>query len=113
MVWLLQGFFNAPQGYKDPKGTDGVDYKPLEAAIYKFLVTQLRNDYQNLCNGSVNHISLLAKWLPREGSSLDKAVNFVSNMYGTMGFISDEVYISLRVRLRPNKPKFGLLQRRS
>ena len=50
----------------------------LNSFIYKMLETQINLDLLNFSKNK--QISLLAKWIPRQQSSFDKKLNFVTNM---------------------------------
>lgn len=51
------------------------DNKELQDFIYKFLLEEFKKDVQRYNNHE--KITTLAKWMPREGNSFDKRLNFV------------------------------------
>lgn len=55
---------------------DHCDYGPMKENIYKLLVDQFNRDKQSM--QTMDRISTLAKWLPREGSELGKRLRFMS-----------------------------------
>lgn len=52
----------------------------LNNYIYELLIDQLNDDYDNYTFNKASNISMLAKWIPRQGKSFDKKYGFVNEI---------------------------------
>jgi hypothetical protein len=71
---------------------EGVDYTPLVDAIYGLMVEQFKKDMNTLekskKDGTVPILSLLGKWLPRQGKVYDRKLDFCRNFVLVFGLLN-------------------------
>ena len=73
---------------------------PAEPSVLALFVTQLRTDFQNYHGPIRKDISMLAKWIPNEGSSYDRGYNVYGKLTKLMRISRKALRVNYLVPLR-------------